>query len=296
VKTIIRVSPHAIDTADAMASAQIPMLAVRMLAESHGKRRAELAGSAQLVVDTSDKNQPIYITIGDKPPEILIGGRRTFGVFAPPESQDPVATFLDRNDAISWASGVWPDAHAISEIDSGDRQTVRVAVAVLVIKDGQVLLGRLRSSGAYVLPEGTLEVGESLENAAMRAAKSAGIEIGKIRVSKTAPFVSTFLDTARQHFVTLCMLAEHTGGEPSAVDPNWDQCGWFSADTPPEPLFVTVKQIIYLAKKSSEPLVEVSVPQAPPNLVLAAKKARAQAQKNHRQKMRSKPARRRGRG
>lgn len=293
VKTIIRISPHAVDTPERIAAEKLPALAVRMLAEAYSTRRAELGDEALLVLDQGKDGKPVYLTIGSKPPELAIGSRRVHGVFAPPESQEPVATFFEREDAKKWALTKWPvdPAHPIStdfkigEIDSTDKPVVRVAVTALMIHEGKVLLGKLKKSGVYVLPEGALEVGESVESAVQRAVKvSTGLDVGRIAVSKFAPYVSTFVEKAGQHFLTLVMSCEYVGGEPQPIDTMWESCGWYDAESPPEPLIVMVRQIIALAKFNTAPPMPppAPLPENPPSLVAAAAKARVKAKKKKR--------------
>jgi ADP-ribose pyrophosphatase YjhB (NUDIX family) len=220
-----------------------------MLIDAHAKRAKELDGDAQLIVDRDKAGVSTYITIGHKPPELVIGRRKLWGVFVPVDSQDPVASFFDQEDAMRWADNRADSA--IREIDA-DAHGVQVAVAALIIRNGKALFGRLKGSGVYVLPEATLEISESLESAARRAAKMrAGIEIGRVSVSKLAPYINTYIEQTKQHYITLCMVGEYVSGEPRAVDPDWEACGWFDADKPPEPLFVTVKQIIFLASRGA---------------------------------------------
>jgi ADP-ribose pyrophosphatase YjhB (NUDIX family) len=274
-----------------------------MLAEAYSTRRAELGDEALLVLDQGKDGKPVYLTIGSKPPELAIGGRRVSAVFAPPDSQEPLATFFDRNDAKKWALGRWPVDPAcpvstdfkIGEIDATDRPVVRVAVTALMIHEGNVLMGKLKKSGVYVLPEGALEVGESVESAVQRAVKvTTGLDVGRIAVSKFAPYVSTFVEKAGQHFLTLVMSCEYVGGEPQPIDAMWESVGWFDAENPPKPLIVMVQQIIALAKFNTAPPAPPPepLPENPPSLVEAAAKARAKVQ-TKKTKSRRPPKRRR---
>jgi ADP-ribose pyrophosphatase YjhB (NUDIX family) len=271
VKTIIRISPHAVDSPERVAAEKLPALAIRMLAEAYSTRREEHGDDALLVLDQGKDGKPVYLTIGSKPPELAIGGRRVFGVFAPPESQEPLATFFEKPAAEKWAAenlactGI---ESKVGEIDATDKPVVRVAVTALILHEGKVLLGKLKKVGLYTLPEGELQVGESIESAVQRAVKiTTGLDTGQISVSKHAPYVSTFVEKAGQHFLVLVMSVEYIGGEPQAIDPMWESCGWFDAEQPPEPLFITVQQIIALARFNAPP----PVPVRPPRLVQAPK-------------------------
>lgn len=289
MKTIIRISPHAVDSPERIAAEKLPALAVRMLAEAYSMRRDELGDEALLVLDQGKDAKPVYLTIGSKPPELAIGGRRVHGVFAPPESQEPVATFFEKRSAEKWAADAWPtdpaDPGAVSlhykigEIDATDKPVVRVAVTALMLHEGKVLLGKLKKSGLYVLPETGLEVGESAESAVFRAVKvSTGLDVGKVSVSKFAPYVSTFVEKAGQHFLSLVMATQYVGGHPTPLDPMWESVDWYDAEHPPKPLIATVQQIIALARYNANPPPEpVPLPENPPSLVERAAAARAKA-------------------
>ncbi len=249
-------------------------------------RREELGEEALLVLDQGKDNKPVYLTIGSKPPELAIGGRRVYGVFAPPESQEPLATFANKADADHYATTKWPTDptdpgsvsphYKIGEIDATDKPVVRVAVTALMLHEGKVLLGKLKKTGHYVLPEAALEVGESAESAVFRAVKVAtGLDVGKVSVSKHAPYISTFVEKAGQHFLTLVMATEYIGGLPTPIDPTWESVDWYDAEHPPKPLIVTVQQIIALARYNANPPPEPApLPENPPSLVERAAEAR----------------------
>jgi hypothetical protein len=114
-----------------------------------------------------------------------------------------------------------------------------------------------------------------------RAVKATtGLDVGRIAVSKHAPYVSTFIEN--QHFLTLVMATEYIGGDPKPLDPLWESCDWFDAEQPPKPLFIAVQQIIALARFNvaaempPAPLV-APLPVDPPNLVATAAVARQEA-------------------
>lgn len=250
-----------------------------MIAEAYSARRAEFGDDALLVLDRGKDDKIVYMTIGSRPPELAIGGRRVFGVFAPPESQEPVASFSSQDEAINWATTKWGAAseiYKIGEIDSTDKPVVRVAVTALILHEGKVLLGKLKKTGHYVLPETGLEVGESIESAVFRAVKiSTGLDTGKASVSKFAPYVSTFVEKAGQHFLTLVMATEYIGGVPVPLDPMWESVDWYDAGTPPKPLIATVQQIIALARyNAAPPAPPLALPAPKPAPKTKAMKAR----------------------
>ncbi|MGH7179217.1 MAG: NUDIX domain-containing protein, partial [Tepidisphaeraceae bacterium] len=183
----------------------------------------------------------------------------------------------DRDDAKKWALGRWPvspehpiaEEFKIGEIDATDKPVVRVAVTALILHEGKILLGKLKKSGHYVLPEGELEVGESNESAIRRAVKvSTGLDVGAVSVSKHAPYISTFVEKAGQHFISLVMSVQYTEGVPAPLDPMWESVDWYDAEHPPKPLIVTVQQIIALARYNANPPPPPEpLPKNPPSLV-----------------------------
>lgn len=244
-----------------------------MLAEAYSTRRGD---EALLVIDQGKDNAPVYMTIGSNPPELAIGGRQVWAVFDPPECQEPVATFFEEDKAVAWSATYAPDSK-VGKIDATDKPVVRVAVTALIMRDSKILLGKLKKSGLYVLPEGTLEVSEMIDSAVRRMIKATtGLDVGRISVSKHAPYVNTFIEQAGQHFVSLVMIAEDIGGEPVALDPMWESCGWFDSENPPEPLIITVQQIIDLARRGTAP-PPAPLPKNPRLLAVAAAAARAKA-------------------
>lgn len=236
------------------------MLAVQMLSDAYADQRED---EALLLFNQAKDGKPVYMTIGSNPLQLAVGGRRVYGVFSPPDAQEPVATFSDEEGAKKWAllnleyTGI---DGKICEIDATDRPAVRVVVTVLMLREGKVLLGKLKG-GIYVLPDVELMVGESIESAAQRAILlAAGLKTGRVAVSKTAPYISTFIEKANQHFLSLVMVAEYVGGEPQVTDPMWTSVDWYDAEKPPEPHAIMIKQIIALSKHNAEPAPVVKKP------------------------------------
>jgi 8-oxo-dGTP diphosphatase len=131
-----------------------------------------------------------------------------------------------------------------------EEKTVRVAVDMIVEKDGKILMGkRLNAVGAgeYGLPGGHLEIDESLHDAAYRELlEETGLVpeklefISVVRSSKPDPYV---------HFLFKCIGFK---GEPENKEP--DKCEgweWFDPNQLPENVFQSHKDFIpaYLNKK-----------------------------------------------
>lgn len=113
----------------------------------------------------------------------------------------------------------------------------KTGIAVMVMKDGKVLLGKRKGAhgeGTYAFPGGKLELGESFEECAKRETREeAGIEIENIRFLRLLNF--KYYD---KHFVDIGLLVDWKSGEPQICEPEkCDGWAWYDIDTIPEPLF-----------------------------------------------------------
>lgn len=122
----------------------------------------------------------------------------------------------------------------------------RVGVGVFVIKDRKLLLGKRKNAlgqGAWALPGGALEFGESFEECAKRELlEETGIKM--LRVSRYG-FTNDVFMNENKHFVTIFMKADAFLGEPENREP--DKCeewAWFEFDALPENLFLPLKNFI----------------------------------------------------
>lgn len=113
----------------------------------------------------------------------------------------------------------------------------KTGLAVMVMKDGHILLGCRKNShgaGTFASPGGKLESGESFEECARREVREeAGIEIKNIRFLRLLNF--RFYS---QHFVDVGLLTDWESGEPQVREP--DKCegwAWCRLDNLPAPLF-----------------------------------------------------------
>lgn len=121
-----------------------------------------------------------------------------------------------------------------------------VGVAVLIKKEGKLLVGRRRKSwgyGTWQMPGGHLEFGESFEDCAKRETKEeAGVEISNIRFLTVT---NDFFPDEKRHYITIWMVADWTGGRErnSSEGHSWK---WLSWDEIRElkPLFLPVKNLI----------------------------------------------------
>lgn len=129
---------------------------------------------------------------------------------------------------------------------------VRVGVAVLLFKEGKVLLGKrnddpvkaeseLHGEGTWTIPGGKVEFHEDLEEAARREVlEETGI------TAKALELISVGNEIVPDnHFVTLGFLCRDFEGLPETKEPEeivtWE---WFSLDSLPDPLFPPAEKII----------------------------------------------------
>ncbi len=111
----------------------------------------------------------------------------------------------------------------------------RVAVGAVVFKDQRVLLvqrGRPPARSLWAVPGGSVELGESLQQAAQREIYE---ETG-VRIRATEPiFVFDHVEHDKQgnvrfHYVIVDLAAEYLGGEPKAGD-DARLAAWIDAPT-----------------------------------------------------------------
>jgi 8-oxo-dGTP diphosphatase len=121
-----------------------------------------------------------------------------------------------------------------------------VGVAVIVIKNGKVLLGKRKGShgsGSWAFPGGHLEMNESIEECSRREViEETGISIKNIRY---ATFTNDIFKEEQKHYVTLFVVAEYSGGGLRVNEPDkcekWD---WFIWEKFPENLFLSLKNLL----------------------------------------------------
>lgn len=126
------------------------------------------------------------------------------------------------------------------------KQVVRVGVAAVIVRDGAILLGeRIGSHGAntWATPGGHLEVGESIEQCAIRETQEeTGLAIDFVR---KLTFTNDVFEKEGKHYITLFVLANARDGEPQVMEV--DKCKqwqWFELDSLPEPLFLPIQNLL----------------------------------------------------
>lgn len=109
----------------------------------------------------------------------------------------------------------------------------KLAAAVLVEREGRVLLGRrgegARAAGRWSFPAGFVERGEPVEAAAVREAREeTGLAVA------VGPLLGLY--SAPGETVVLAVYLAHAEGEPVAGD-DLDAVGWFASDALPDLAF-----------------------------------------------------------
>lgn len=110
----------------------------------------------------------------------------------------------------------------------------RVAVGAVVFKDSRILLvrrGHAPAKGLWAIPGGSMELGETLQEAAEREIlEETGIHIRAGDPILTFDAIEQDEDgRIRYHYVIVDMVAEYVGGELCPGDDAVDAC-WVSAD------------------------------------------------------------------
>jgi 8-oxo-dGTP diphosphatase len=122
-----------------------------------------------------------------------------------------------------------------------EKQKPGVAVNILVVRDGQILLGRRKGKvgdGFWGVPGGRLEFFESLVNCAKRELEEeTGLKADKLT------FLHMINDPRpnddKSHYIHIEFLAENVLGEPQLREP--EKCSewkWFDINNLPKDIFL----------------------------------------------------------
>ena len=116
-------------------------------------------------------------------------------------------------------------------------EQVRVGVGIMVVHNGQVLLGRRKGShgaGEYAWPGGHLEFGETLEQCVAREIEE---ETGLV-VRPVRPVSLSNVIKYGRHYIDIQYLVDYVSGTPEVREPDKvEQWAWYPLNDPPEPLF-----------------------------------------------------------
>ncbi len=121
-----------------------------------------------------------------------------------------------------------------------------VGVAVIVVRDGRVLLGKRKNAhgtGTWQFPGGHLEYGESIDACARRELyEETGLSIVNLRLG---PFTNDVFEQENKHYVTLFVIADPTPGEARVKEPDKCECwDWFRWSEMPAPLFLPIVNLL----------------------------------------------------
>jgi len=136
-----------------------------------------------------------------------------------------------------------------------------VGVAVVVVKEGKILLGRRKSShgrGSWSCPGGHLEFAETIEDCARREVfEETGLRIDNIRFG---PFTNDVFVAEGKHYVTLFVVADYADGMLQVREPEKDDSwGWYPWGQLPQPLFLPLQSLLALGIDLTQ-LTERSIP------------------------------------
>jgi len=121
-----------------------------------------------------------------------------------------------------------------------------VGVAVIVLREGKVLLGKRRNShgeGTWAFPGGHLEFNESIETCAKREVREeTRLEITDIRYGS---FTNDVFEVEDKHYVTLFVVADSLSGTAEVREP--EKCEtwqWFDWGQFPDPRFLPINNLM----------------------------------------------------
>ncbi len=122
----------------------------------------------------------------------------------------------------------------------------KVGVGVIVIKDGQVLLGKRKGAhgeGSWAFPGGHLEFGETPEDCAKREVmEEVGITIKNIQ---KVTYTNDIFPAEDKHYITCYVKADYESGEVKVMEPEkcekWEWLHWGAF---PETLFLPVLNLL----------------------------------------------------
>ncbi|MGD8293754.1 MAG: NUDIX hydrolase [Desulfobacterales bacterium] len=123
-----------------------------------------------------------------------------------------------------------------------------IGVAVIVIKEGRVLLGKRKNahgSGTWAFPGGHLEFNESIKACARREVfEETGLQIKNLRYG---PFTNDVFADEEKHYVTLFVISDYDSGSPVAKEPHkCDKWAWIPWPPDVQPCFLPITNLLKL--------------------------------------------------
>ena len=126
----------------------------------------------------------------------------------------------------------------------GERHTTRVAVFVLLIKDGKTFLLRRQNTGwadgMFTVPSGHVEAGETVPQAAIKEVRE---EAGVLVDERDLEFMH--VQYVHDVYVNFYFKAEQWEGEPYIAEPDLaSECSWVALDALPDDLIYHIKAML----------------------------------------------------
>ena len=125
-------------------------------------------------------------------------------------------------------------------------QVPRVAVGVVVRRDGKILLGKRRGShgeDTWALPGGHLEFKEEIEACVRREIKEeTDLTVQNIHFGT---LTNDIFDHEDRHYVTIFMVCDYAAGELQTMEPHkCEEWRWFGWDELPRPVFLPLENVL----------------------------------------------------
>lgn len=127
-----------------------------------------------------------------------------------------------------------------------------VGVAVIIHKDGKILLGKrhddpekadseLQGAGTWTIPGGKLEQNDGIKEGAKKEAKEeTDIDVDDLQLASVTNDIKE-----EKHFVTLGFIAKEFSGEPKVMEPDEiTEWRWFDINNLPSPIFFPAEKVI----------------------------------------------------
>lgn len=126
-----------------------------------------------------------------------------------------------------------------------EKNSPRVGVGLIVVKEGKVLLGKRKNAhaaGNWGPPGGHLKHGESIEECALRELREEtdlkGISL------RLGPWTNDIIDE-KTHYISLYIFVDFFEGEPKLKEPHkCEEWKWFDWNDLPSPLFPSMRSLI----------------------------------------------------
>ena len=127
-----------------------------------------------------------------------------------------------------------------------NKKRPKVGVAAIIIKDGQVLLGKRKTrigNGEWGFPGGHLEFNESIEDCVEREVREeTGLSIKNVRFGAITNDVRPEEGT---HYITLFFTTRYKSGKVTNMEPRkCERWEWFTWDNLPSPLFLPIRNLL----------------------------------------------------